>query len=169
MNNHRTFGTPFQIENPQDFKDFVDELNNTDLTMHPDIKESSEWTIHDVTNLTFYMNHLAHAIQSNTKKARCRNGVITVPSSYNQCFFAYLIRRANPNFKDRMVLDLSETEGGAYLFSNVYDLKQYAQSFKCGKCGQLWDRAWKCECHESTCDTMTVEIYPEGHFQINLN
>ena len=78
---------------------------------------------------------------------------------------ATLIRRANPNFKDKMNLDLTEL-GTEFHFAYIFDLGKYCATFRCAKCGQLWDRASKCIRHEGTCDTMTREEYPIGHFEL---
>ena len=79
---------------------------------------------------------------------------------------ASLVRAENPNLTAlRMVLHLSHTDGEGYHFSYVYDLKKYASFYKCNKCGQLWSAAWPCARHEFTCDTITREVYPVGHFK----
>ena len=79
---------------------------------------------------------------------------------------AILIRRANPNFKDKMNLDLTES-GSEFHFAYIFDLAKYCATFRCAKCGQLWDRASKCARHEGTCDTMTREDFPIGHFKLS--
>ena len=60
----------------------------------------------------------------------------------NQKRVALLVRRPNPNYKDLMCLDLSETEAGVSHFSYIYDVSAYSKAHECGKCGQLWDRAY---------------------------
>ena len=79
---------------------------------------------------------------------------------------ATLVKRASPQFKDRMVLDLGLNEAGNLHFSLVTDLKVYARCYRCNKCGQAWDKAWFCERHQLTCDTVTAEHYPKGPFRI---
>ena len=50
---------------------------------------------------------------------------------------AYLVRRANPNFKDVMHLDISNKDTtGLPHFKYIHDLKAYAASFRCGQCLQ---------------------------------
>ena len=50
---------------------------------------------------------------------------------------AYLVRRANPNFKDVMHLDISNKDTtGLPHFKYIHDLNAYAASFRCGQCLQ---------------------------------
>ena len=79
---------------------------------------------------------------------------------------ATLVRRANPNFKDQLNLQLSETDTGEQHFSYIYDLKRFSHIYKCSKCGQLWADAYKCNRHAATCDTITKEKYPAGFFKV---
>ena len=246
INNARMFEEPFQIQGPEDFQKFVDEIKSVDFNENPNVdKESSEWVTHDITNISIYVNHLDHSIRvNNSKTSRHKCGTVTIASAHNQCFFACLaahlnpdqlkrylnretgclrlkrqtmtlyeqytslpahefagttieemdalehkfrigiqvytlekrqektvatlIRRANPNYTDRMVLDLSELSDGEYHFALIHDLAKYSYTFQCGKCGQLWPKSWFCDRHAATCDTTTDESYPSGHFKIPL-
>ena len=46
----------------------------------------------------------------------------------NQKRVALLVRRPNPNYKDLMCLDLSETEAGVLHFSYIYDVSAYSKA-----------------------------------------
>ena len=96
-NNHRIFDTPFQIQNLKDFQNFTDKLNNVDLSQKAIYDtESSEWTLLEITNITIFINHLSYPIQANSKThKRCQNGVISIPSQNNLCFFACLAAHYN--------------------------------------------------------------------------
>ena len=97
-NNARIFSEPYLVQSRQDFDEFVRALSAQNLARSAlDDAEDSEWTLHDVTNVSIYVNHLNFAIRANVVDGRAgrRQGALDLTTDSNACFFYCLAAHRN--------------------------------------------------------------------------
>ena len=97
-NNSRLFPEPFLVQSRAEYQQFLDALHNCDFTQSSLVDtDGSQWSFHDVNNLSIYVNHLDHPIRAGKGRKNCRSGAIDIPSDHNLCFFACLAAHINPD------------------------------------------------------------------------
>ena len=74
---------------------------------------------------------------------------------------ATLLRRSHPHFSSTMYLNLYENH-----FSYIKDLARYSKSFCCSRCGKYWQKGFRLNRHEKTCDGKVQLKYPGGAYHV---
>ncbi|XP_066278985.1 uncharacterized protein [Branchiostoma lanceolatum] len=98
----------------------------------------------------FQLNIYVYSLQPNDEETDKEND-----------YFAELVRRPLSRHKDTMYLNLYQTH-----FSYIKDVKKYAKSYACPKCGKKWKDAYKLNRHELTCDGAITYEYPGGAYHL---
>ena len=114
VNNARIFSEPYLVQSRQDFDEFVEALSAEDLTENALADaDSSEWAVHEVTNVSIYANHLDFPIRANVNGAARRRGALDLTTDSNACFFYCLAAHRNQDkVNDKKKYRSFETETG---------------------------------------------------------
>ena len=73
---------------------------------------------------------------------------------------AQLIHRSLCHYPSTLYLNLYQNH-----FSYIKDLKKYAESYSCSRCGTLWKHVGKLNRHERTCEAKVIYQFPGGAYK----
>ena len=76
---------------------------------------------------------------------------------------ARLIHRSLCHYPRTLYLNLYQNH-----FSYIKDLKKYAKSYSCSRCGTLWKHVGKLNRHEQTCEAKVLYQFPGGAYKTPL-